>query len=294
MKTIVNCPACEATAFKPYITCVDHTVSKKTFNIVECTACGLKFTNPRPEDGEIGNYYKSEEYISHTNTKKGVVAKLYHAVRAYTLKRKLEIVTSVVSRGTILDFGCGTGMFLGEAKAAGWNTVGLEPDAGARKIAEENGIKALTRIEEIRKVAPSSGFDAITLWHVLEHVTDLKGTINELRSLLKDNGAIIVAVPNPSSWDAKHYMEYWAAFDLPRHLYHFDPPTLTRLMELSGFKAVKLLPMKFDSYYVSLLSEKYKTGRQSLIKGFLSGLRSNMAASSAQEYSSVIYVFKKA
>ncbi|MBL7920829.1 MAG: class I SAM-dependent methyltransferase [Bacteroidia bacterium] len=293
MINLSNCPVCNTTNFKVSLTCKDYTVSKEDFKVVVCESCGFKFTNPRPENEILGDYYKSEDYISHSNTKKGIISRLYHAVRNYTLKKKIQLVSKHVSRGTILDYGCGTGMFLKVCQDAGWKSFGMEPDEGARKIGSEMSLTVFENKVKLNEYTNSQKFDAITLWHVLEHVTDLDDTLNFFKARLNDKGVLIIAVPNHTSFDAQYYKEFWAAYDVPRHLYHFHPQTIEKLLARFDFKLTEMLPMKFDSFYVSMLSEKYKTGTIKYPKAFISGLKSNLKAKNAGEYSSVIYVFKK-
>jgi 2-polyprenyl-3-methyl-5-hydroxy-6-metoxy-1,4-benzoquinol methylase len=291
MKVINNCLVCGSSYFKPFLVCKDYTVSKEDFNIVACNGCGFKFTNPRPDDSVLGNYYKAEDYISHTNTKKGIVNKLYHIVRTRTLKKKLSLVKSYVSRGTILDYGCGTGMFLDVCKKAGWETFGMEPDDEARKIASETNLNLFSDKDKINTYITDKKFNVITLWHVLEHVTDMPETLAFFKARLAKDGVLFIAVPNHASYDAKHYKEHWAAYDVPRHLHHFEKKTMKQLLESNGFLLRETLPMKFDSCYVSLLSEKYKTGKQNMLKAFLTGFKSNLLAANPESYSSTIYVF---
>ncbi|MBX3164760.1 MAG: class I SAM-dependent methyltransferase [Bacteroidetes bacterium] len=285
-----KCPLCGHSKFQPFLSCKDYTVSNEAFQIVSCENCSFKFTNPIPELSQIGNYYKSEDYISHSNTKKGLISKLYHFVRNYTLKQKLSLVSNHVPHGTILDYGCGTGMFLNICQNNGWKTLGIEPDEGARKIASEMGLEVVSDKSQISK---AKKFNAITLWHVLEHVYDLNETLTFFSEQLEQNGVLIIAVPNHKSYDAKLYKEFWAAYDVPRHLYHFEKKTMGQLLLKFGFTLVETKPMKFDSFYVSLLSEKYKHGRTNYLSAFWTGLKSNFAAKKAENYSSVIYVFKK-
>jgi 2-polyprenyl-3-methyl-5-hydroxy-6-metoxy-1,4-benzoquinol methylase len=293
MFTYTSCPLCKNTAFKPFITCTDYTVSKQKFPIVSCDACGFKFTNPVPEISELGNYYKSDEYVSHSNTRKGLVHRLYHLVRNYTLKKKLQLVSSYVSRGTILDYGCGTGMFLKVCDNAGWSVLGVEPDSGAREAGNKMGLSIQERKQDLLKVF-NKKLDVITLWHVLEHVTDLSETLQFFKENLDNGGVLIIAVPNHKSSDAMYYEEFWAAYDVPRHLYHFEKSTMQSLLSRHGFKLIATKPMSFDSFYVSMLSEKYKTGSIGYIKAIWRGLTSNIKARSSGEYSSLIYVFKPA
>ncbi|MBI3520842.1 MAG: class I SAM-dependent methyltransferase [Bacteroidetes bacterium] len=292
MLTIEKCLVCGSNQFEPFLQCKDYTVSQEDFKIVACKSCGFKFTNPRPEDSVIGNYYKAESYVSHTNSKKGIVNKLYHIVREYTLKKKVKLISSYVSRGTILDYGCGTGMFLNACKVAGWETFGMEPDDDARKIASEQNLNLFSDKAKIETYVPEKQFDAITLWHVLEHVTDMKETLAFFKYKLKANGVLVIAVPNHVSYDAQYYKEHWAAYDVPRHLHHFELKSMKALLDTNGFQLIETKPMKFDSFYVSMLSEKYKTGSVNLFKAFKTGLKSNLKANDTSSYSSTIYIFK--
>ena len=294
MLTLQKCLVCGSTHFKPFLVCKDYTVSDENFNIVSCKDCNFKFTNPRPDNSVLGNYYKAESYVSHTNSKKGIVNKLYHAVRNYTLKSKIKMVSGFVSRGTILDYGCGTGMFLSAIKKAGWETYGMEPDNDAIKIASENGNNVFSDKENVVASIGDKKFNAITLWHVLEHVTDMSETLAFFKNQLSKEGVLIIAVPNHVSFDAHYYKEHWAAYDVPRHLHHFELKSMKALVEQAGFKLQETKPMRFDSFYVSMLSEKYKTGSVNLLKAFWIGLQSNLKAKNTYSYSSTIYVFRHA
>jgi predicted SAM-dependent methyltransferase len=292
MLNISYCPVCSNNSFSPFLQCKDYTVSQEKFQIVSCDKCGFKFTNPRPKDDVIGSYYKSNDYVSHSNTNKGLINKLYHIVRSYTLSKKVKLINSFVSRGTVLDFGCGTGMFLSACINNGWKTIGMEPDSDARKFALLGNNTVYSNFTELSENTNDSSFDAITLWHVLEHVTDLQSTISYFKSKLSSNGVLIIAVPNYQSYDAKYYSQFWAAYDVPRHLYHFDVTSISALLDNFNFKLLDSIPMKFDSFYVSMLSEKYKTGKVNYLKAFLTGLSSNLKAQNKNSYSSTIYVFK--
>lgn len=292
MLNLEKCIVCGSSQFEPFLVCKDYTVSQENFNIVSCKSCGFKFTNPRPANSVIGDYYKAEEYVSHSNTTKGVVNKLYHSVRNYTLKQKLKLISSYVSRGTMLDYGCGTGMFLNVCKNDGWETYGMEPDDNARKMSIEKGLDVFSDKDKVSNRIADKKFNAITLWHVLEHVTDMEATLSFFKSKLNDDGVLIIAVPNHVSYDAQYYKEFWAAYDVPRHLHHFNINSMTSLVEKAGFKFKESKPMKFDSFYVSMLSEKYKTGSVNLVKAFLVGLTSNFKAKDTHSYSSTIYIFK--
>ncbi len=296
MTTLSNCPCCNGSAFVPYMSCKDYTVSQETFQIVSCKTCAFKFTNPRPSEDKIGNYYKSESYISHSNTSKGLISKLYKAVRNHTLKGKLKLISRYAKKGNLLDYGCGTGMFLSVASGSTWNTFGIEPDPGAREFAvnENKMSRVYSDVQTAKENLTAIDFNCITLWHVLEHVLDLNETLAWFNTKLNSGGTLIIAVPNYSSYDAQTYKEFWAAYDVPRHLYHFEERSTVSIVQKAGFKHIETIPMKFDSFYVSMLSEQYKTGKINYLSAFLNGLRSNLIAKEAKDYSSVIYIFKKA
>ncbi len=287
---IKNCPICSSENHTFWRKGIDHNVSNDEFNIVFCNNCGFRFTNPIPSENTIGNYYKSENYISHSSTKKGVINKLYHIVRNRAIKQKERLITSLTKEKNLLDIGCGTGDFLGYCKSQNWNAIGLEPDEDARKIAlDKNKIETfdLNYLDKIE----SNSKDVITMWHVLEHVYNLNNDIENYKRILKPNAHLVVAVPNCSSYDADHYKEHWAALDLPIHLYHFTPNDIKNLFEKHNMELVKILPMKFDSYYISMVSEKYKGGN--IISGFWRGFISNLKAKkTGKTYSSQIYVLK--
>ncbi len=293
METLSNCPICNSSQTNPFLVCKDHTVSRETFNIVQCNSCGFKFTNPRPEENKLGDYYKSEDYVSHSNTKKGFINSTYQMVRKYTLLKKLQLISKYFKTGNILDIGCGTGEFLNTCKHAKWKTTGIEPSPDARKMAIENYGLDVKDEPEIKNLLPES-FDIISMWHVLEHVPKLNERVEDLKRLLKPNGIIIIAVPNCNSLDAKIYQENWAAYDVPRHLYHFTPKDIESVFKKHDLKMFKVLPMVFDSFYVSMLSEKIKTGKPNILKAVWIGFRSNMAAiKTGKTYSSQIYLIRK-
>jgi 2-polyprenyl-3-methyl-5-hydroxy-6-metoxy-1,4-benzoquinol methylase len=293
MENLVQCPICNSAQSTPFLSCKDNTVSRETFNIVSCNSCGFKYTNPRPKENELEGYYKSDAYISHSNTQKGLINSIYQLVRKYTLLKKLQLVSKFYKTGEILDIGCGTGEFLNTFKNAKWNTIGVEPSADAREMAIKN--YDLNVIDESGIIGlDNETFDVITMWHVLEHVPKLNERIEDLKRLIKTNGIIIIAVPNCNSLDAKFYKEHWAAYDLPRHLYHFTPNDIESLFKKHSLKVFRILPMVFDSFYVSMLSEKYLTGKSNTIKALWTGLRSNLSAlKTGKTYSSQIYLIRK-
>jgi 2-polyprenyl-3-methyl-5-hydroxy-6-metoxy-1,4-benzoquinol methylase len=253
------------------------------------------FTQDIPSQNEIGKYYASENYVSHSDTQVGLVNKLYHVVRKKTLAKKKKLIQEVTNlqKGKILDVGCGTGAFLSTMKNAAWEITGLEPDVAARdKAVSLYNIMPLPS-PEIFKL-PENSFDAITMWHVLEHVHELHEYVIQLKKMITRNGKILIAVPNYTSYDAAYYQADWAAYDVPRHLYHFSPASMKTLMELHGLKIEKMMPMWYDSFYVSMLSEKYKNGKGNIVKSFFIGFISNLkTVLNKEKCSSIIYVISK-
>ena len=275
-----------------YITVKDYSVSGEEFQLIHNTEFDYLETTPKPSEKTLPSYYKSEDYISHTNSKRNAFEKIYHSVRKIALNKKLKLINSFNSEEkTLLDIGCGTGAFLKVAKDNGWVVTGVEPDRDARTIANaitENAVHNTEKLSELKNQC----FDVITLWHVLEHLPNLEEQVSLLKRLLKPGGTLIIAVPNYKSYDAAYYKNFWAAYDVPRHLWHFSQTAIKRLFLKENFKVVKTLPMIFDAFYVSLLSEKYKNKTKNPFRAFFVGLRSNLKAKRSGEYSSLIYVIK--
>jgi SAM-dependent methyltransferase len=288
----IKCPVCSSLKTAFVFQVEDHSVSKEFFDIFECRNCGLRFTSNAPDAESIGPYYQSPDYISHSNTRKGLVNNLYHRVRTHTLASKMHLLEreTGLKSGSHLDIGAGTGAFVQYMQKAGWQSQGIEPDEKARACALSEHRTTLLPATALGSL-PADSFDAITLWHVLEHVHDLYPYLAQIKRVLKSNGRLFIAVPNYTSYDAQKYGVYWAAYDLPLHLYHFSPSAMRYLLNEAGFKLNGIRPMWFDSFYISLLSEKYKTGRASLIKGFIYGGISNLRAMADKEKcSSLIYI----
>ncbi len=272
-----------------YIKVQDHSVSNENFELLLDSDLQLLKTHPQPAIENLGSYYESEDYISHTDAKRSLFEKIYHIVKSYSLKKKVGLINSYhKEKGNLLDIGAGTGDFLVTAKVAGWQTTGIEPNENAKNLAISKGISFENYIESIE----NQQFDVITMWHVMEHVPDVEYQIKQLKRLLKPNGTLIIAVPNYKSFDAQHYGKFWAAYDVPRHLWHFSKISIEKLVSRENMKLEKILPMIFDSFYVSLLSEKYKTGKMNFFSAFWIGLQSNLKANTSKEYSSHIYVIK--
>jgi SAM-dependent methyltransferase len=291
MEELSNCPVCGHAHFAHFLTAKDYTVSHEQFQIVECKQCGFLFTNPRPLQENLGKYYKSSAYVSHSDTSEGLINKVYKQVRKITLNQKYNLVKPYLENNNLLDIGSGAGAFLKYVNGKGVNTFGIEPDNETREASiHKYGVDV--REESALFNFEKDFFSVITMWHVLEHVPNLEERILDIKRILWPTGRLFIAVPNHTSFDAKYYKEHWAAFDVPRHLYHFSPVTIRKLFNKHNMVLEQIIPMKFDSFYVSMLSEQYKNGKPNLLNGILSGLKSNFKAEN-DSYSSQIYVFKR-
>ena len=297
---ITICPICNSSKTSKAFDAVDHFSTKETFPICDCNSCGFRFTNYFPSVDTIGRYYDSPDYISHSDSKSGLINRLYHFFRKQMLKKKVNLVSKyVVPRQKdnirILDIGSGTGYFLNAAKERGYAVTGIEKDSNARDYAITNfGLDV--KDEQSLWALKDESFDVITLWHVLEHLDNLNEVVDKIKSILKPNGVMILALPNHNSHDAKKYKGYWAAYDVPRHLWHFTPDSVEKLLSKHQFKIIKQKTMPLDAFYISMLSEKYR-GSGSLMQylracsvGTIGYLRS---LSDINQSSSVIYIAKK-
>lgn len=280
----------------PFIDCIDYTVSRETFRLLLDKTSGLLVTTPRPSLDNLSSYYESEDYISHTASSRSLMDKVYQMIKAYSINKKLKMINKLAgTKGTLLDIGCGTGDLLAACEKDGWKISGVEPSEKARILANEK-IDSTNSIDESLEALVNKKpkkFEIITMFHVLEHVPNLSEYVDSLYQLLTEDGCLIIAVPNYKSYDAAYYKEFWAAYDVPRHLWHFSQESMQQIFESKGFRVVDTLPLIFDSFYVSLLSEKYKTGKSNLLGAFKTGLSSNIKAKRSGQYSSLIYIIKK-
>jgi len=272
----------------------DFSASGEIFNITQCKDCGLRFTNPRPDSEDMERYYRFENYISHTDDEAtGWTNQLYRVARQWTLRQKRSWVEGFVpQKGRLLDIGCGTGDFAGTMKKAGWTVDAVEPDNVAKARAESK--HGLSVHPESWLEEPQEAYDVVTLWHVLEHVRDLGTRIDQFTRLVRKGGYLFIAVPNSESLDASHYREHWAAWDVPRHLFHFKSTVLRFRIEQAGFGCVEERNLPLDPFYISMLSEKYKRGKDSPIRGLFMGLGFWWKSTKKDRgASSKLYVFRK-
>lgn len=287
-----KCPWCGSEKAQINLWLKDEFLSKEDFHICECLSCGLLYTMPRPNKEKIGEYYKSEEYYSHQENKKGFIPRLYESVKKVNLKHKYNLATQGLNVGKMLDIGCGVGDFLHTAEEHSWTCTGVEPSEDAKAIAKTKTKANIINSEDMEKI-PDATFDLITMWHVLEHVDNLKWQIEQLHRLTKTKGRIVIAVPNYKSYDAQYYKELWAAYDVPRHLSHFNKNVLTKIFKSKNLELVRTDKLIWDAYYISYMSEQYKQHKFPLLKGAFRGCISNCKARHTNEWSSMVYIFEK-
>ncbi|MDP2040903.1 MAG: class I SAM-dependent methyltransferase [Algoriphagus sp.] len=295
LERLSKCPLCKSGRFLNYAEITDHAVSKENFILCKCSNCELLFTNPRPTEDKIGPYYNFPEYYSHEDKAKNLTQWIYQKVRNFSISKKVDFIRRLKRKGKLLDYGCGTGEFLKAAKNKGWKISGIEPNEKARNQANlKLNEKVKNSIEELNK---NSDYDIITLFHVLEHIHELRKTLKKIITHLKSDGYLIIAVPNADSWDGKKYGKYWAGWDVPRHLYHFNSKSIEAIQTEFNLELKEVKPMKFDSFYVSLLSEGYLQKDSSLLSrywsAFKAGIKSNHSAKTPGQFSSNIFVFQK-
>lgn len=293
--TIHNCPLCGGSHLEPTTTCVDHYASGEMFKLHRCADCGFLLTQDFPSEAEIGRYYAVPEYISHSDTRRGIVNRLYHRVRNHMLKRKASLVehSAHLSTGRLLDIGTGTGYFANAMQHRGWQVEAIEKSEQARAFAAEHFGLEVNPTEALWQYEAGS-FDVITLWHVMEHLEQLNPTWERLNELLTERGVLVVAVPNCSSFDAEHYGAYWAAYDVPRHLWHFTPHTIQQFGSKHGFILAERHPMPFDAFYVSILTERNMRHSLPFVRGMAVGTLAWFSSLVKKERSSsMIYVFRK-
>jgi 2-polyprenyl-3-methyl-5-hydroxy-6-metoxy-1,4-benzoquinol methylase len=290
-----TCPLCSSAKVELRFTCTDHFVSGEVFPVSTCADCGFTFTSEHPDEESSARYYESEEYISHSDTSGGLVNRLYKIARDFMLRRKSAMVKRLtgLSRGSLLDIGSGTGYFAGAMKREGWQVTGIEISSKAREFSREAFGFEVIDPSEIDKL-PLGVYDCITLWHVLEHFVTPFSYMKDIAQLLRADGRCIIALPNCSSFDAAHYERFWAAWDVPRHLWHFTPSTFRVFAEKTGFEVVSVSTLQLDVFYISILSEKYKGTKLPFPVGIVKGTWFWMQSLfNRQKTSSMIYVLKK-
>jgi 2-polyprenyl-3-methyl-5-hydroxy-6-metoxy-1,4-benzoquinol methylase len=292
--TYKNCPLCGSKDITFFLKARDYLLTHESFDIYRCNSCNFRFTQDVPPPDEIGKYYQSTDYISHSDTRKGLMNKLYHSGRTWMLKKKYRMVKKAAKRMKLLDIGCGTGYFAAFMKEKGFTVSGVETDPKARAFAEkEFGIRVYSPADFLgHKI--EGPFDVITLWHVLEHLDDFNLYFERMLEQLSPGGSLVVALPNCNSLDARFYKELWAGFDVPRHLWHFTPSTLKTLAEKHGLKITKMKRLMLDPFYNSMLSEKYRGSRVFMLFGIVIGKLAYIESLfNVRKSSSVVYILNR-
>jgi len=289
-----HCPLCNSERIQKQIEAQDFSISGELFEIYSCNECGFYFTQNHPDEADIAPYYQSEDYISHSDTSKGLINTIYHWVRKIMLNRKYRLIKRENPNKKLLDIGCGTGYFLDYMQKKNYEVYGVEKEKNAREFAINNFNIPVTSPDNFLSQKQNKQYDIITYWHVLEHIQNFNEYLKSTHNKLNKDGILIIALPNHKSYDAKYYKQYWAGYDVPRHLWHFEPDTLKKLIKNHGFKIRKLKKLPFDSFYNALLSEKYQRNKLVLVSGFFIGLFSYITSIfNLKRAGSVIYVCEK-
>lgn len=231
----ISCNLCGSSDNEKYYQVRDYNYGMPgVFTIVQCRRCGLVYLNPRPTQGEISSFYPESRYhpFKAIHGAGATIPGSTHWKRALWLTRRTQV-------GTVLDVGCGSGLFLLAMGALGWNCVGVEPNETAAQHAREvAGLEVLAGdVFAINQVAT---YDVITLWDVLEHVHSPLDVLVHCNRLLNSDGVIALHAPNWASIERRLFGERWTALDSPRHLYHFSPGTIKQLLKRSGFRVETL------------------------------------------------------
>lgn len=292
MENINTCPICQSDAISQSFAVKDHMVSGESFNVVSCADCGFQRTSPRPNP--IGPYYESDDYLSHNTNKRSLFDRAYHIIRDRAASQKLQFLQKQLSQNTeiprLLDIGCGIGVFLNEAKKQKWSISGVEISDSARKQAETRLNQPI--FKHFDEVPPDAKFDGISLWHVLEHLPNPVETLQKIHTHAEEGAALVLGLPNPESHDAQFYGSDWAAWDVPIHFWHFRKQDVEALANMTGWTLESVHPMKWDSYYVSLLSESFIHGRKRWVPATWRGWLSNLKGGE-HNTSSLKYVLRK-
>jgi SAM-dependent methyltransferase/predicted nucleic-acid-binding Zn-ribbon protein len=295
LEQLKNCPRCGSSEFKQALEAIDHTVSRGRFTLTDCQQCGFRTTNPRPRPSDLGSYYESEDYISHSNVRRTLQDRLYQMARNWALKRKYALVNAYAPGGRVLDIGCGTGEFLHHMMSRGYTVQGIEPSLRAREQAIANF--SIDVAPSLDRVPAQEQFQLVTMWHVLEHMADPRATFKRLFALLADRGILVIAVPDRESWDASHFGSDWAAWDVPRHLMHFRRSDVLTMLHEHGFEPLATKRMPLDAFYIAMLSTRNKGAGTvaALFMGILLGTVSNMVSMlTNRPTSSSLFIARKA
>ena len=264
----------------------DHFLSGEFFELVKDHHYEYYKTKPDVGIEQLSKYYDSEAYLSHQENTKGIKSFIYNIVKKYMFTRKYKWISKYVKKGNWLDFGAGTGEFLAFLPSKHWNKMAFELNRNAIQKIKSKDLRYISDYQQ-----HDTSYDVISAFHAIEHVLDIQEWFNFLKRVARRNAIIAVAVPNYKAYDAKYYQENWAAYDVPRHRYHFSKDSIRRLFRENGFEILDEKPMPLDAYYISIISETYK-GKRNLFNALRVGLLSNLKALSSKEYSSNLFIFR--
>lgn len=265
----------------------DHLVSKETFHIVFDGGVGAWKTTPQPSQQELKAYYPKEGYLSHADKANGLKDRLYLWVKKRNIQTKLRWIGLNSEQSKLLDFGAGNGAFALVAQAKGWRVYTQEFSEDVLLSLKEKGLKTV----DVSKQKDT--YDAITLWHVFEHLPNPKAQLATFYNALAPGGSLVLALPNINAWDARHYGAQWAGYDVPRHLWHYNKAAIVELAKDTGFYLVNTHNMFWDAFYVSLLSEQYRHAKCSWINAVIKGSLSNLLGWRKKNTSALTFILQK-
>lgn len=272
----------------------DHGISQEDFRIVECSDCKFRFTQNPPDESVIGPYYETSKYISHSADSTTLINRVYYAVRDNMLAQKYKLIRQYTDGKNFIDIGCGLGYFLNYIKQKNNTVFGIEKSESTAAIVRDKFNITVESPEFFLENKIEKKYDVVSMWHVLEHLYNPKNYISSIQKIIHDQSIIIIALPNHQSWDGRHYKEYWAGYDVPRHLWHFDASSINTLMSDLGFRCINMHRLPYDAFYVSLLSERYRGNFLSTIRAMFAGVISSIKSwMDVKQTSSIIYIYKK-
>ena len=293
--TAIECPLCGGNDTSHFTDCTDHAVSNETYSLQRCGSCGLIFTIAPPDSQDKQTYSKLDQELNRADNPRKRLDRLYYYARILNIRRKIRLIERLtrVSSGKLLNYGAKSGYFSSRMTDRGWKVTSLEEYHEQRIFSLEMFHHRMMDIDEIDSLPPGS-FDAVTLWHTLEHQEDPHTLIEKLIRLLKPNGLLFAAVPNTDSLDAAWYGSQWAAWDVPRHLLHFNTTSMIRFGLAHNLVLMHHERMPFEAFYIPMLSEKFKGNRHPIITGAVRGLKFwHKTNTDREKSSSIVYVFRK-
>ena len=246
-----HCPLCGESELTVILTAqgMDN-LTRQAFGIAKCSRCDLLITNPRPAASSMERFYEGGFYETH---EKAIKRYLVNPAMDVFQRIRLKNISRFKKTGSLLDVGSGKGKFLDIAARSGWEAWGIEPSQRSRTfVQKKHGVKVFGgKFEDVD--IPDRYFDVVTMWHTLEHFYNPLEILERIRGKLKDDGILVVRVPNCDSWDFRLGKEKWFQLDVPRHLYHFSPKSLSLLFNKAGFQVFDTSTSSFEDNPMSTL-----------------------------------------